>query len=89
MDGFASARALRSEEVVTCAQKVGVLPICNTIQKPKSALATVLNEIYSMLKSTKKDPAPYHTHPRLQLLESPENSVLRKANQIVVGFFHC
>ena len=35
-----------------------------------------------MMKSTRKeDPAPYPARPPLQLLENPENAVLREANQ--------
>ena len=55
-----------------------------------------------MLKSTRReDPAPYPTRPSLQVIENPENAVLREANpkrqprkcgspwgKIVLGFLH-
>ena len=84
--------------MITCAQKVGVLPgiqHCTKCKSQSKALKTVLNVKAIKLKSMRKeDPAPYPARSPLILLANQENSFLTMSTtkqylSIAVSFFQC
>ena len=91
-------RTQRRLDMITCAQKVGVLPSiqhCTKCKSQSKALKTVLNVKAIKLRSMRKeDPAPYPARPPLILLANQENSFLTMATikqylSIAVSFFQC